>query len=281
MKIIKNILIVILTFININLVIGLIVSICFPKVLSGTINDLIINEVSYKNYKESNIIINKDAKSTKDLVTTESEDVNKILQSHAVQQLLEDYINKTISSINNPEELENIDFEKDAMDYIKQNKDKIEQATGIEITDETLNKVQNNLKEKELNNVVKQRIKNTSKNLTKEEKTILKVYSRFVSSTCRIIMISIFILNLLLIAIINKSFTKWINNFGISLLIGGIETIILSFALKIIINFKNSFINFNISILIKWGFIIGVLGLIIIMVYNIIIKKQRKELVYE
>ncbi len=281
MKIIKNILIVILTFININLVIGLIVSICFPKVLSGTINDLIINEVSYKNYKEPNIIINKDAKSTKDLVTTDSEDVNKILQSHAVQQLLEDYINKTISSINNPEELENIDFEKDAMDYIKQNKDKIEQATGIEITDETLNKVQNNLEEKELNNVVKQRIKNTSKNLTKEEKTILKAYSRFVSSTCRIIMISIFILNLLLIAIINKSFTKWINNFGISLLIGGIETIILSFALKIIINFKNSFINFNISILIKWGFIIGVLGLIIIMVYNIIIKKQRKELVYE
>jgi len=281
MKIIKNILIVILTFININLVIGLIVSICFPKVLSGTINDLIINEVSYKNYKEPNIIINKDAKSTKDLVTTDSEDVNKILQSHAVQQLLEDYINKTISSINNPEELENIDFEKDAMDYIKQNKDKIEQATGIEITDETLNKVQNNLEEKELNNVVKQRIKNTSKNLTKEEKTILKAYSRFVSSTCRIIMISIFILNLLLIAIINKSFTKWINNFGISLLIGGIETIFLSFALKIIINFKNSFINFNISILIKWGFIIGVLGLIIIMVYNIIIKKQRKELVYE
>ena len=281
MKIIKNILIVILTFININLVIGLIVSICFPKVLSGTINDLIINEVSYKNYKEPNIIINKDAKSTKDLVTTDSEDVNKILQSHAVQQLLEDYINKTISSINNPEELENIDFEKDAMDYIKQNKDKIEQATGIEITDETRNKVQNNLEEKELNNVVKQRIKNTSKNLTKEEKTILKAYSRFVSSTCRIIMISIFILNLLLIAIINKSFTKWINNFGISLLIGGIETIILSFALKIIINFKNSFINFNISILIKWGFIIGVLGLIIIMVYNIIIKKQRKELVYE
>lgn len=281
MKIIKNILIVILTFININLVIGLIVSICFPKVLSGTINDLIINEVSYKNYKEPNIIINKDAKSTKDLVTTDSEDVNKILQSHAVQQLLEDYINKTISSINNPEELENIDFEKDAMDYIKQNKDKIEQATGIEITDKMLNKVQNNLEEKELNNVVKQRIKNTSKNLTKEEKTILKAYSRFVSSTCRIIMISIFILNLLLIAIINKSFTKWINNFGISLLIGGIETIILSFALKIIINFKNSFINFNISILIKWGFIIGVLGLIIIMVYNIIIKKQRKELVYE
>ena len=229
MKIIKNILIVILTFIN--LVIGLIVSICFPKVLSGTINDLIINEVSYKNYKEPNIIINKDAKSTKDLVTTDSEDVNKILQSHAVQQLLEDYINKTISSINNPEELENIDFEKDAMDYIKQNKDKIEQATGIEITDETLNKVQNNLEEKELNNVVKQRIKNTSKNLTKEEKTILKAYSRFVSSTCRIIMISIFILNLLLIAIINKSFTKWINNFGISLLIGGIETIFLSFAL--------------------------------------------------
>lgn len=281
MKIIKNILIVILTFININLVIGLIVSICFPKVLSGTINDLIINEVSYKNYKEPNIIINKDAKSTKDLVTTDSEDVNKILQSHAVQQLLEDYINKTISSINNPEELENIDFEKDAMDYIKQNKDKIEQATGIEITDKMLNKVQNNLEEKELNNVVKQRIKNTSKNLTKEEKNILKAYSRFVSSTCRIIMISIFILNLLLIAIINKSFTKWINNFGISLLIGGIETIILSFALKIIINFKNSFINFNISILIKWGFIIGVLGLIIIMVYNIIIKKQRKELVYE
>lgn len=281
MKIIKNILIVILTFININLVIGLIVSICFPKVLSGTINDLIINEVSYKNYKEPNIIINKDAKSTKDLVTTDSEDVNKILQSHAVQQLLEDYINKTISSINNPEELENIDFEKDAMDYIKQNKDKIEQATGIEITDETLNKVQNDLEEKELNNVVKQRIKNTSKNLTKEEKNILKAYSRFVSSNCRIIMISIFILNLLLIAIINKSFTKWINNFGISLLIGGIETIILSFALKIIINFKNSFINFNISILIKWGFIIGVLGLIIIMVYNIIIKKQRKELVYE
>lgn len=281
MKIIKNILIVILTFININLVVGLIVSINFPKVLSGTINDLLINEISYKNYKEPNIIINKDAKSTKDLVTTDSEEVNKILQSPAIQQLLEDYINKTISSINNPEELENIDFEKDAMNYIKQNQEKIEQATGVKITDEMLNNVQNDLEDKEINNVVKQRIKNTSKNLTKEEKVLLKGYSSFISPTCRIIIISVFLLNLLLIAIIKKSFVKWISNLGTSLLVGGIETIILSFAVKLIVSLKNSNINFNIKILIKWGLIIGVLGLIIIMVYNIIIKKQRKELAYE
>lgn len=284
MKVIKKILIVILTIININIVVSLIVSFNFQKVIvDGVVKETFKSAISSNNYKEPNIQINESATSSKDLVTTSDERINKILESDAIQELIQDYMDKTLKSLDNPEELENIDFEQDVINYLKENKDVIETSSGVEITDEMLNETKENLEERDFNKLVKQKIRNTSNNMTKQEKEVLKIYSFIISKKFKIFLGLLFLINSVIITILINPKHKVINNIGLSLLIGGLETIIMSYVLKsIIINYTN-LTNFNIGSLINCSLIITIIGLIVILVYNSIVKlmKRRMEKVYE
>ncbi len=284
MKVIKKILIVILTLINIGVVVSLIVSFNFQKVIiDGVIKETFKSTISSNNYKEPNIQINESASNTKDLVTTSDERINKILESDAIQGLIQDYMDKTLKSLDNPEELQNIDFEQDVIDYLKENKDVIEASTGVEITDEMLNETKETLEEKDFNKLVKQKIRNTSNNMTPQEKKVLKVYSFIISKEFKLFLGLLFIVNSVIITLLIKPKHKVITNIGLSLLIGGLETIIMSFILKLIVINYTNLANFNIKSLINSSLIITIIGLIVILVYNSIIKlkKRRMEKVYE
>ncbi len=284
MKVIKKILIVILTLINIGVVVSLIVSFNFQKVIiDGMIKETFKSTISSNNYKEPNIQINESATNTKDLVTTSDERINKILESDAIQGLIQDYMDKTLKSLDNPEELQNIDFEQDVIDYLKENKDVIESSTGVEITDEMLNETKETLEEKDFNKLVKQKIRNTSNNMTPQEKKVLKVYSFIISKEFKLFLSLLFIVNSVIITLLIKPKYKVITNIGLSLLIGGLETIIMSFILKLIVINYTNLTNFNIESLINSSLIITIIGLIVILVYNSIVKlkKRRMEKVYE
>lgn len=284
MKAIKKILIVILTLINIGVVVSLIVSFNFQKVIiDGVIKETFKSTISSNNYKEPNIQINESATNTKDLVTTSDERINKILESDAIQGLIQDYLDKTLKSLDNPEELQNIDFEQDVIDYLKENKDVIESSTGVEITDEMLNETKKTLEEKDFNKLVKQKIRNTSNNMTPQEKKVLKVYSFIISKEFKLFLSLLFIVNSVIITLLIKPKHKVITNIGLSLLIGGLETIIMSFILKLIVINYTNLTNFNIESLINSSLIITIIGLIVILVYNSIVKlkKRRMEKVYE
>ena len=284
MKIIKKILIVILTIININIVVSLIVSFNFQKVIvDGVVKETFKSAISSNNYKEPNIQINESATSSKDLVTTSDERINKILESDAIQELIQDYMNKTLKSLDNPEELENIDFEQDVINYLKENKDVIETSSGVEITDEMLNETKENLEARDFNKLVKQKIRNTSNNMTQQEKKVLKIYSFIISKKFKAFLGLLFLINSVIITILINPKHKVINNIGLSLLIGVLETIIMSFVLKLIIINYTNLTNFNIGSLINCSLIITIIGLIVILVYNSIVKlmKRRMEKVYE
>lgn len=284
MKIIKKILIVILTIININIVVSLIVSFNFQKVIvDGVVKETFKSAISSNNYKEPNIQINESATSSKDLVTTSDERINKILESDAIQELIQDYMDKTLKSLDNPEELENIDFEQDVINYLKENKDVIETSSGVEITDEMLNETKENLEARDFNKLVKQKIRNTSNNMTQQEKKVLKIYSFIISKKFKAFLGLLFLINSVIITILINPKHKVITNIGLSLLIGGLETIIMSFVLKLIIINYTNLTNFNIGSLINCSLIITIIGLIVILVYNSIVKlmKRRMEKVYE
>ncbi len=284
MKVIKKILIVILTIININIVVSLIVSFNFQKVIvDGVVKETFKSAISSNNYKEPNIQINESATSSKDLVTTSDERINKILESDAIQELIQDYMDKTLKSLDNPEELENIDFEQDVINYLKENKDVIETSSGVEITDEMLNETKENLEERDFNKLVKQKIRNTSNNMTQQEKEVLKLYSFIISKKFKIFLGLLFLIISVIITILINPKHKVINNIGLSLLIGGLETIIMSFVLKFIIINHTNLTNFNIGSLINCSLIITIIGLIVILVYNSIVKlmKRRMEKAYE
>lgn len=284
MKTIKKILIVFLTLINIGIIVSLIVSFNFQKVVvDGVIKETFKSTISSNNYKEPNIQINESATNTKDLITTSDERINKILESDAIQDLIKDYMDKTLKSLDNPEELQNIDFEQDVIDYLKENKDVIEKASGVEITDEMLNETKENLEERDFNKLIKQKIRNTSNNMTPKEKKVLKAYSFIISKEIKIYLSILFIINSVIITLLINPKHKVIKNIGLSLLIGGLETIIMSFIVKLIVTSYINLTSFDITSLINHSLIITIIGLIVILVYNSIIKikKRRLEKVYE
>lgn len=278
MKYLKKIIIVLLTIININLLTGLIISCNFQKVLiNGVIKETIKQEVSTNSYKEPNIIINENATNTKDLVKTDNEDINKILESDEVQSLIEDYLNKTIDSLDNPEKINEIDFEQDIIKYVNDNKSKIEKATGVEITDEMLKQAENTLKENDTNIYIKQKLRNTSNNMTTTEKTVLKGYKTFTSLKFKLILLTLFIINTIIIFILKVPRNKAINTLGIVFLTSGIETITTSLIIDFIIKTNTKLSNFNSLPLLKWGIICAIFGVIVIMVYNIVMNKLKNK----
>ncbi len=278
MKCLKKIVIVLLTIININLLTGLIISCNFQKVLiNGVLKETIKTEISKTAYKEPNIIINENAKTTKDLVKTDNDTINKILESDEVQSLIEDYLNKTINSLEEPSKVNEIDFEKDIIDYLKNNKEKIEKSSGIEITDEMIDKTSKTLQENDTNIYIKQKIRNTSNNMTTTEKTILKGYKAFISIKFRFLLTALFLLNTIIIFILKRPTHKVINTLGIIFATSGIETIITSLVIDFIIKKNTTFTKFNSFPLLKWGIICTVFGLIVIMVYNIVMNKLKNK----
>lgn len=278
MKYLKKIVIVLLTIININLLTGLIISCNFQKVLiNGVLKETIKTEISKTAYKEPNIIINENAKTTKDLVKTDNDTINKILESDEVQSLIEDYLNKTINSLEEPSQVNEIDFEKDIIDYLKNNKEKIEKSSGIEITDEMIDKTSKTLQENDTNIYIKQKIRNTSNSMTTTEKTILKGYKTFISIKFRFLLTALFLLNIIIIFILKRPTHKVINTLGIIFATSGIETIITSLVIDFIIKKNTIFTKFNSFPLLKWGIICTVFGLIVIMVYNIVINKLKNK----
>ena len=82
------------------------------------------------------------------------------------------------------------------------------------------------------------------------------------------------ILDLILIALLQKSFYKWIKLFGIALTTDGIFTIVIGGIVYFIV-YVLTRIKFNIKFLIIVGIIITVIGILIQIIYNILTKNKE------
>lgn len=285
MKIIKKILTFLLTFILTGLISLLIISF--------TLKDVILNDILYesfkttiigKNYKEGNIIL--DDIITEDGVITDNDFVNEILESKEIKDMVNRYLDKIINTMADEnislDELNEYDIEQDMIKYIKENKEILSQKTGIEITDEMVDKASEKLDERDTKKVIKQTVENTRRNLSPQEKSLLKLYNFITSTNLKIILVISIIIDLLLIAVIKKSLFKWIKNLSQSMTIAGTLTILISMALEIIIS-KILKVQENIKLesMSNLSIIILISGIILYIVYKIIdrllIKEKKNE----
>ena len=141
-----------------------------------------------------------------------------------------------------------MNIEQDMLEFLNNNKSTIEELVGKEITEDMIKDATDQLETKDLSNSYKQTIINARSNMSDSEKMVLKGYSILISNNLRIIVFILIILDLLLIALIQKSVYKWIKILGASLLISGIGSIIISFVVKIIVKSLASIDSFNIFV---------------------------------
>lgn len=273
----KKIIKVFLSFIIVLLMLFLTISFNLNKVIvDGVIKEIIITKISPK--KVNNPNISEEVINTLPLpdYLKDSEDINKLLEDERVQEIINKYIDITLDNLTS-EEIKNIDIESDIINYINENKELIKEITGKEVTPEMIEDTKKVIEESNLNETIEETIVSTKESISTEEKIVLKGYKEIISTKTRIITISLIALCLLLIALIDKSFYKWIKTGSICTIISGILVLLMGFILKIIVTSILPLPSFNVSYLYKSGLIQLIIGIVILIIYIILNKILVKK----
>ena len=273
----KKIIKVFLSFIIVLLMLFLTISFNLNKVIvDGVIKEIIITKVIPK--KVNNPNISEEVINTLPLpdYLKNSEDINKLLEDQRVQEIINKYIDITLDNLTS-EEIKNIDIESDIINYINENKELIKEITGKEVTPEMIEDTKKVIEESNLNETIEDTIESTKESISTEEKIVLKGYKEIISTKTRIIVIGLIALCLLLIALIDKSFYKWIKTGSICTIISGILVLLMGFILKLIVTSILPLPSFNVSYLYNSGLIQLIIGIVILIIYIILNKVLVKK----
>ena len=119
------------------------------------------------------------------------------------------------------------------------------------------------------------------KEMTSEDKTILNIFNFITSTSFKLMLIGGVIVLLILIALLKKSFYKWLSNFGMSLIFSGIVLgILIPLLMDTIIKEIGEEFIISYSSFSTYGYVSIGIGVILIVI-NILIPKiinKKKEL---
>ena len=272
LKILKSFLFVLL----INLIVLLSISFNIKRLLlEGIVVETIKDTIVKQDYKTENLIIPEEEINA----ITDDERVREILKSKEIQDLLNKYLDITIDTIIDEESIEEIELEKDILEYLSDNKETLSKAVGQDITEEMIDSTKKQFEGKDMSRAFKQTLNNTKNSVSKEEKIVLKGYKVLRSQSFRLGMIFCIIVTLILIAMIQKSFHKWVLTLGEAITISGILLIAFNFILKqILFSATKSFV-LNANSFLYSSLQIMISGIIITAIYMIIARiiTKRKE----
>lgn len=266
---IKRIITLVLSFMIVIAITLLLISFNLKSILvNGVIKETIKTTITIGTFKEGNEIPK---------VTTNNEEVNKLLESKEVQDLMNKYLDKIINNLSSDEEIDEYEIEKDVISFLKENKEEIEEITGKEITNEQIDKTIELYEDNHISHSVEKAIKEAKENMTTKEKAALKGYSFIISTVFKVLMFILIIINLVLISVINKSRFMWINTLGVSMFTSGLLTTLIALITSLILRGSTGIKTINTNSLIIPSIIVGLIGLVISIVYRIVEYKRSDQ----
>ena len=175
----------------------------------------------------------------------------KIKNNESLNSFIEKYKDQIMNDMTgedvNPED---VDLKEDIKQLLLENKEYVEQATGVEISDEEYEAAIDEAFDREDPNIVySQIIKDTKQTLSEDDKNLIKGY-QFITSNQFIMILSITaVVVTLLIALLKKPYYKWIVNLGIAGFVSGILISIIGVGITLMINMiiNTNEITFSIS----------------------------------
>lgn len=175
----------------------------------------------------------------------------KIKNNESLNSFIEKYKDQIMNDMTgedvNPED---VDLKEDIKQLLLENKEYVEQAAGVEISDEEYEAAIDEAFDREDPNIVySQIIKDTKQTLSEDDKNIIKGY-QFITSNQFIMILSIAaVVVTLLIALLKKPYYKWIVNLGIAGFVSGILISIIGVGITLMINMiiNTNEITFSIS----------------------------------
>lgn len=256
---------------------GLVLSL--KGILVNTADTIIKKEIStkvvdeIKNYKGEEIpeeVINE----VKDTIENNKE----------IKKLMDTYYDKVIDILVNDSN-EKIDISNDLNTIIDEG-EKILNDNGITITKEQKDELLSMVSTDEVNNMVNDTIVEVKESFTGETKVVLDTYKFLMGNTFKLILITLLVISLLLIALLKKSYYKWLSNLGsASIAAGVIVGILMPYFIDFILGMVDTDgLTISTTSLNTYGYIligIGLLSIIINIVISKILEKNSKSEVLE
>lgn len=240
-------------------------------IIKKEISTKVVDEI--KNYKSDEIpeeVINE----VKDTIENNKE----------IKKLMDTYYDKVIDILVNDSN-EKIDVSND-LNIIIDEGEKILNDNGITITKEQKYELLSMVSIDEVNNMVNDTIIEVKENFTGETRVVLNTYKFLMGTTFKLVLIALLVISLLLIALLKKSFHKWLSNLGCASIISGVVVgIIMPYIIDFILGMiDNDSLTISTNTLNTYGYIliaIGVLSIIINIVISKLLEKNIKPEVVE
>ena len=273
MKVLKKILLFILSFILFNLVGALFIIFSIKNI----VQDKILNEA----VKESVIPAITD---TSELNTEQKSKMSEILNDDQVNEVINEFVEDVMNTmVDEDTTIDQSTIDK-IFDYFVENKEKIESVTGQEINTEDIEKVRESEEYKSFGETLSKSIEETSDSLSNTEVKALKLYLFIISNEFKYILIGLCILDLLLIMLVQWSLYKWIGTLGGAILGSGITILVFYVIINYIVDEylaqNNIIIDVDTSLLFLLGIGSIVFGLLFKTISKIIdnlVNSKKKQ----
>ena len=201
--------------------------------------------------------------------------------SYEMTIITEKYLDGIVKSIMKDEEIIVPSTTDDIINLINENESVLAEA-GVEITSLDKDKISDFLiSDGRLDRVYKNVVRQMKNNLSNKEIMFVNVYDKITTNTFRWMVLSIIILIILIIALIKKSYYRWLYDLGVSFVLSGI---ILALVIPLLSGFISKIVSdkiimasikINFNPLINTGYLCFVLCALSIVIYLIGNKLTR------
>lgn len=168
------------------------------------------------------------------------EELNKLeenLQNNEqVDELVDKYSEKIIRDLSE-DNIEDVNFEEDLRTFILENKSTIEEASGHELTEEEIDTaIDEMIQNEDLNETYKQIITEAKQEMPEESQTMIDSYNNITSENFMIALVIITVISIIIIALLKKSYYKWIVNIAIAGIISAVFTALIGGCMALVLN---------------------------------------------
>ncbi len=241
----------------------------FALSLSYCIKGFVINDLLNGVIKDNSVSSNVSDAEVKKAI-------KNIVDQKEINDLLEDLIDEYVKYTKDKTYRASKEFKDKIIDFMVKNKDSISKLSKEEVTIEKIRS------EETYNNLTKALDDGfiEAEKIIDDKEVLLDIYTITVSTTSRVILISIITLLIILLALINWSFINWIPYVSVPLIFcGSIFTSIYILIMKFSIEISNSLhlkVNINPKYILLTGLLELVIGILMLVIKSSIKKMNNK-----
>lgn len=271
----KKFLIGLLTIIITLAFIALGISFTIEKTITDNIGGIVKEEITNEIVKEVASKTNVDKEEIK-------KELNKVLEKNdALQKTLEDSLDKAMDILSG-KEVGDLNLSKELEEVIN-NSEGVLKEYGITITKEEKQELLDMVNSEEINQEFQKVVKEVQEDMPASAKTAIDLFNFIRSTTFKSILIISIVVLLLCIALLKKSYYKWLGNLSEATLVSGI---FYSFIIPLFVNFISNDLaserNITLSVVSMntYGYILIGIG-VVSLILNIVFSKtlnQTKEM---